>query len=219
MSKTHQVAKGDCLESIAKQYGFGDYKVIYNHPQNADLKRKRPKPNLLAVGDKVFIPDKNLGEEPCATDQKHHFQIVTKKVKLRVVVKDDKGEFFADKKYELKIGSLTFEGNTDGRGFIEQEIPANAKRGVLKVFTEDEKLKVLTWHLAIGSLGPVEVDYGVQGRLKNLGFYGGSIDGRVNDKKTKDAIEAYQSKNSMTPDGEADDELRGKLRDTHDEKS
>ncbi len=219
MPETYTVVKGDCFENIAKRFGFGDYKVLYNHPQNADLKRKRPQPNLLAVGDKIFIPDKNLGEESCATEKRHTFQILAKKVKLRVVVKDDKGRFFADKKYELKVGLKVFNGNTDGRGFIEQEIPADAKRAILKVFTEDEKLKVLTWHLAVGSLGPVDTDYGVHGRLKNLGFYSGSLDGKTDDKKTKDSVEVFQKKNSMTVNGNVDDALRNKLRETHDKKS
>lgn len=219
MPETYTVVKGDCFENIAKRFGFGDYKVLYNHPQNADLKRKRPQPNLLAVGDKVFIPDKNLGEESCATEKQHTFQILAKKVKLRVVVKDSKGNFFGDKKYELSFGTKLLKGSTDGRGFIEQEIPADITRALLKVFTDDPKLKVMTWHLAVGSLGPVEVDYGINGRLKNLGFYSGSVDANVADKKTKDSVEVYQKKNGMTVNGNVDDALRNKLRDSHDKKS
>jgi N-acetylmuramoyl-L-alanine amidase len=218
MAEIYTAKKSDCFESIAKKFGFGDYKVIYDHPKNAELKQKRPKPNLLAAGDKVFIPDKEVKEESCATEQKHSFQIITKKVKLRLVLKDDKGNFFADKKYELKVAKKLFQGSTDGKGFIEQEIPADAVKGQLKLFTEDEKLKVLTWDLALGSLDPVETDLGVQGRLRNLGFYYGSLTGRIDDR-TKAAVEAYQSKNSMTPNGTVDDALRGKLRDSHDKKS
>ena len=218
MAITYTVQKGDCFESIAKRFGFGDYKVIYNHSQNAALKAKRPKPNLLIAGDRVFIPDKELKEESCATEQRHRFQILAQKVKLRIVVKDDKENFLADKKYELKLGDKLIEGSTDGRGFIEKEIPAGVKSGQLKVFTEDEKLKVLTWDLGIGHLNPHDNDEGVQGRLKNLGFYGGAVNGRV-DAKTSGAVKAFQKKNGMTDNGTIDDAVRSKLRDLHDTKN
>lgn len=218
MAFTYTVQKGDCFESIAKRFGFGDYKVIYNHAQNAALKLKRPNPNLLVQGDRVFIPDKELKEESCATEQRHKFQITTKKVKLRIVVKDDKGVFFGDKKYELKIGERLIKGSTDSRGFIEKEIPAGEKSGQLKVFTEDEKLKVLTWNLGIGHLNPVDNDEGVQGRLKNLGFYAGSVNGRVDDK-TKEAVKIFKKKNSLPDDSTIDDAVRSKLRNSHDKKS
>jgi Putative peptidoglycan binding domain/LysM domain len=219
MAETYTVQKGDCLESIAKRFGFGDYKVIYNHPSNAALKQKRPKPNLLQAGDSVFIPDKELKEENCATDQKHKFQFIRKKVKLRIIVKDDQGNFFADKKYELKLGEKILKGSTDGKGFLEQEIPADINQGELKVFTEDPKLKVMTWNLGLGSLGPVEENDGIQGRLKNLGYYFDAINGQVGSEKSKSAIKAFQGKNSMTKTGDIDDSLRNKLRDLHDKKS
>jgi hypothetical protein len=38
----HVVKQGESLASIAKKYGFTDWWAIYNHPSNADFKRKRP---------------------------------------------------------------------------------------------------------------------------------------------------------------------------------
>ena len=114
------------MASIAKKYGFADYKTIYNHAENAELKAKRPKPNLLAAGDIVSIPDKDPGEKPGGTEQKHKFKIKRQKTKFRVTIKDDKDKPFADKKYELKIGKKTLTGDTDAAGFLEQEIPADA---------------------------------------------------------------------------------------------
>ena len=55
---THTVIRGDCLSSIAKQYGFSDYKTIYDHPQNQAFKQKRPNPNLIMAGDEIFIPER-----------------------------------------------------------------------------------------------------------------------------------------------------------------
>src|SRR4249920_494288 len=57
MSTTHTVLQGECLSSIAHDFGFGDWHVIYDHPQNASFKTKRPNPNLIYPGDELFIPD------------------------------------------------------------------------------------------------------------------------------------------------------------------
>ena len=131
--------------------------------------------------------------------------------------KDDKDQLFSDKKYELKIGNKEYSGNTDSTGYFEHEIQPVAKTGELKLHTEDEKLKVLTWNLNIGALDPTDTVQGVQERLKNLGFYYGSASGRVG-KRTKAAVKAYRKKNNMTVNEDIDDELRGKLRDSHDKK-
>lgn len=69
MSHVHVVKQGECLTRIAARYGFGDYRVIYDHPANTEFKRKRPNPtqpvlpfdtSWLAVGhiDEVtsFVP-------------------------------------------------------------------------------------------------------------------------------------------------------------------
>ena len=218
MAETYTVQKGDCMESIAKQFGFGDYKVIYNHPQNAELKQNRPKPNLLKAGDSVFIPDIELKEENCSTDQKHTFELKRPKVKFRVTIKDDNDEPFGDKRFELEIGSQKFEGSTDGGGFIEQEIPADAKQGKLKVFTEDENLKVLAWDLSLGALDPHESTEGAKARLKNLGFYFGTVDETVDDETTS-AVRQFQANKGEDPTGDLNDETRAKLRDSHDRKN
>lgn len=218
MPQNYVANKNDDMESIAKKFGFGDYKVIYDHPQNAQLKQQRPKPNLLVEGDVVFVPDIELGEESCATEQKHTFELKRHKVKLRLVLKDHKGKPFGDKKYELKIDDKKFDGNTDGQGFVEQEVPADATSGKLTLFTEDEKLKVLSWDLSIGQLEPVETDDGVQGRLRNLGYYFGTLDKSVSDDESKDAIKDFQKDKSMTQNGDCNDQLRSTLRDEHDKK-
>ncbi|MBK8258708.1 MAG: hypothetical protein IPK82_39380 [Polyangiaceae bacterium] len=51
------------MASLSARYGFADWKVIWNHPDNAELKQRRPKPGVLFEGDVVTIPDKTLKEE------------------------------------------------------------------------------------------------------------------------------------------------------------
>ena len=57
MDKNYTVVWGDTLTKIAKNHGFDDWRVIYNHPRNAAFKAKRPSPDKIFVGDIIVIPD------------------------------------------------------------------------------------------------------------------------------------------------------------------
>src|SRR5262245_51865590 len=84
----HRVKQGEHLSRLAQQYGFSDYCTIWNHPQNAELKRKRNNPNVLYPGDILFIPDRELCEEVRPTDQCHAFVLRRPNLKLRLVLED-----------------------------------------------------------------------------------------------------------------------------------
>ena len=52
----HRVLPGETLSLIAKKYGLRSWQDIYNHPDNAMLRKNRPDPNRIMVGDQVVIP-------------------------------------------------------------------------------------------------------------------------------------------------------------------
>lgn len=54
----HKVLPGETLSVIAKKYGFQTWQELYNHPDNAMLRKLRPDPNRIAVGDQISIPAK-----------------------------------------------------------------------------------------------------------------------------------------------------------------
>ena len=58
MSTPYTVKSGDWLQKIAEQHGFAHYTEIYNHPDNAAFRQKRPDPNKIFPGDIIMIPDK-----------------------------------------------------------------------------------------------------------------------------------------------------------------
>lgn len=64
----HVVRQGECLSAIAKRYGFASYRIIYDHPDNAELRRARPNPNLLFPGDVIVIPDRNCNGDMIRDD-------------------------------------------------------------------------------------------------------------------------------------------------------
>jgi hypothetical protein len=59
MSIQYSVQRGDTLSAIARRHGI-TWQQLYNHPDNAEFRRKRPNPNLIFPGDVVMIPSPSL---------------------------------------------------------------------------------------------------------------------------------------------------------------
>ena len=217
MPKNHKVKQGDCLSSVAKKYGFPDYKVIWDDGANAQLKEKRKNPNMLFPGDMIVIPDLELKQVDKSTEQTHNFVLDAGTVKFQLIVKDDEDKPFANCRYDLKIDGKPFEGNTDGSGKIEQEIPADALSGEVAIYQKDgENESVVTvFKLELGHLDPVAEATGVQARLNNLGFFCGKVDGIIG-PMTQEALKAFQEKTGLSVTGSADQATRNKLAQMHD---
>lgn len=217
MATNHSASQGECLSSIANQYGFSSYRTIYDHPNNADLKRKRPSPNVIYPGDTLYIPDKELKEASKPTDQKHKFKLKKETVVLRLVVKNDEDQPYANMRYQLKVDDQIFNGNTGGDGKIEQKIPADARAGELAIFSAGGGTQnaIAIFTLELGELDPVEEATGIQARLNNLGFDCGAVDGIIG-PLTQEALRSFQQKHSLNVTGDADTGTRNKLRQMHD---
>ncbi len=84
----HKVKKGDCLLSIAAQYGIS-WEKIWNHPKNTKLRQQRQDPNILYPGDIVFVPDKEIKELEAATEQKYQFRKKEATAKLRIRILEE----------------------------------------------------------------------------------------------------------------------------------
>lgn len=217
MAKYHTVQQGECFSSLASKYGFKDYRSIYDHSENAELKEKRKNPNLLYPDDAVFIPDNELKEVDGETEKLHRFVLKQDKVMFRIVIKDQDEKPFADTRYELRVDKKVFEGTTDGTGKIEQEINANALSGYVVFYPKDEDGNEIvgTIPLSFGHLDPVTETSGIQSRLNNLGFGCGKADGVIGEK-TKAALLAFQKKYGLPESGECCAATREKLRQMHD---
>jgi N-acetylmuramoyl-L-alanine amidase len=217
MPQNHKVKQGECLSSIAKKYGFIDYRIIYDYGENAAFKQKRPNPNIIFPGDVIVIPDHDVKELSKPTEQTHNFVLDAHPVKLRLVVKDDEDKPLANMKYELKVGDATFNGTTDGSGKIEQVIQADDTTAELVLSSaEGENQNVVgIFKLELGHLDPVEEASGVQARLNNLGYDCGKVDGIIG-PKTQEAISHFQSQNGLPETGHADAATKNKLKQLHD---
>ena len=162
MGKQHTVKQGEHLMRIAEQYGFSDYRVIWDAPENAELRNQRQSPDVLYPGDVLYIPDRETKQEECVTEQRHVLRVRGRTCKLRLVCKDVDDQPIANTNCTLRVEGTTCELTTDANGMIEQEIPNTAERGTLKI----NEVEV---PLFIGHLDPENTPTGEQARLNNLG--------------------------------------------------
>ena len=219
MGAYYTVQQGECLSSIARQYGFLDYATLYRHPDNAAIREKRPNPNIIFPGDTLFIPDRAVKEIPSATDQQHKFTLAQKKVYLRLCLWDDLHQPYPNTQYRLRVETLDLTGETDSAGMLQQEIPADAVDGEITIFPfpDDPSDPGYTFTLKLGHLDPIDEDSGVDARLINLGFGSPDTeDSAWSDDDRADALRAFQDKFGLEITGAADDATRQKLQTLHD---
>ena len=204
------VQPGDCLSSIAQKHGFGNWRIIYNDPNNADFRLTRPNPNLIYADDILFIPDKKPKEIeiPTASSSVFIVNLVRTHLRLRIVNLNDEPR--GGLAYKLRVGSLQKEGTTSADGMIDEEIPADVTSGALEIASIG-----VSKSLQIGHLDPIDTISGIQGRLKNLGYDCGPIDG-IKGRKTTAAIRAFQRDNSpLEVDGICGPKTKAILTDRH----
>jgi hypothetical protein len=208
----HIVADGECLTSIAAKYGFEDGKRIMDHPQNADLKKKRPDGNQLHPGDDLFIPAPQPKTVTLPTGARYRVTVTVPRRLLRIVFLDGSGEPMAGAAYVLKAAGIEKTGSLDGDGILEQKLPTDITRA--EVTVGGVKRTVLIGHLNPISDTPDDGATGAQARLSNLGYGPGQIDGDLGPKSTE-AIKAFQAAQGLDVTGELDQATRQKLLEVH----
>jgi N-acetylmuramoyl-L-alanine amidase len=216
MGSNHFVRQGECLASIAKAFGFSDYRAIYNHPNNAAFRQARPNPNLIFPGDELYIPDLEPENFNSATDMLHKFEVKVPKTLLRLIVLDEDGNPSSSAPFKLRLGSREVSGKTGSDGLIEQRIPAGLEHGTLEVQLRRKNGKTIAqrWVLKLGHLDPVQEPSGIQARLNNLGYDCGEVDGIIG-PKTRAAVREFQKDNQLTVDGIAGPKTQAALKSAH----
>src|SRR5262249_31765232 len=155
MPTNHTIQQGECLSSIARSYGFDDWRVIYNDSANAKFKQDHPNPNLIYPGETLVIPDLKEGGATAPTEQKHKFEIKPDETRLRITVQDIQDQAFGNKKFNITLGALPLiSGTTNVSGMLDVELPADIKTGKLEVFIHGDNEPPTVWNLLIGSLDP-----------------------------------------------------------------
>jgi N-acetylmuramoyl-L-alanine amidase len=202
MAKYHTVKQGEHLSRIARQYGFTDYRTIWDHAENAALKQKRQDAHVLFPRDRLFIPDKQTKEVSGNTEQRHRFQVQQPALKLRLVLEHIYDAPLADAPGELQVESRPQPVTTDSDGQIERAIPIPAEHAQLRLKEPQSPPVDMAMSIKIGHLDPVEEVSGQKARLNNLGYFAGPIDGKAdeeNDALLRSAIEEFQCEHFPEP--------------------
>jgi N-acetylmuramoyl-L-alanine amidase len=206
----YTIAAGDCLSGIAWMRGFGRWQTIYEAPENEKFRKKRPNPNVIYPGDELVIPEKEMREESCASEKRHHFKVHRSTWILRIELRDELFKGIENLPFVLEIpGGVKIDGKTRTNGRIETPVPAWAKTATLRL-----PGRQIALHL--GGLDPVRQVTGVQQRLNNLGFNAGAVDGILG-PKTRKAVAAFQATQpDLKATGALDDDTLRRLIELHD---
>ncbi len=209
MPQLHVAKVNDCISSIALEHGFFP-DTIWNDPDNADLRRVRPDPNVLRTGDLVVIPDKRRKEEDKSTDQRHQFK--RKGFPTAIHIRLLKcGIPRADESYQLVIDGRIREGTTDGDGNLWVHIPANASKATLYVGEGEYRDE---YKLELRHLEPITDLKGAQQRLNNLGYSAGPENGDLSPLVIQ-ALMRFQHDKNLGVTGENDGITQQKLFELH----
>lgn len=206
MPTEHTVRQGECIASIAQRYGhFPD--AVWDHPDNAELKKTRQDPFCLLPGDRVMVPDKTAKDVDCAAGERHRFRRkgVPEQLKVQFL---SKGEPRANEAYSLNLDGELISGTTDRDGWLICSIPPGAKAAKV-TFGGDKEV----YDLDLGRLDPIEEITGALARLRNLGFYAGPVDGDPDDLEV--ALVDFQAARDLEITGELDDATKAELKQVY----
>lgn len=204
----YEVVAGDCITSVADAHGHF-WQTLWEHPENAELKRTRQDPNVIRVGDKLHVPELEAKDENGPTEQRHRFRKLGVPAMFRVQLLRGKRPR-AGLKFTLMVDVAMHQGLTDAEGLIAVPLAPGARSATLLLHTADgdERLE-----FDLGHTEPVETIQGVQQRLRNLGLLK-EITGKV-DQGMASAVSLFQRRMGIEPDGLVNDDFRKQLRDAH----
>lgn len=202
----HVVRPGECLASLAAKLR-ATVDEIWELDENAELREQRQDPYVLVPGDRVMVPAPSTEAVRVIAGQRHVFQVHSSYADFQVRV-DRNGKPRANAAFKLVIdgGAFEVEGVSDNDGVVRARIPASARRGVVE-FT-DGRGKVV---FELGTLEPWDTLRGVQGRLRDLGYYLGDVDG-IHGPRTARALRRFQKEQGLEVTGKADDSTKLALR-------
>jgi len=129
----YTIGSGDCFARVAALNNYYNYRTLYDHPDNAAIKTKRPNPNQLAEGDVVKIPEKRQKTAALTLDGKNSFVVDRRKTKLRLVVTDSAKHPLVPTACDLRVGNSSNSNAPGGQGLIELEVDPTKRSGELKL--------------------------------------------------------------------------------------
>jgi len=211
MPRIHKVILGECLSSIGFETGFFP-QTLWELPENAALREKRESPNILCEDDEVYIPDLRVKQQTAAVNRRHRFKRKGIPEILRVRFLDERLEPRAGLAYELKIGGLLRQGETDEGGWLDEWIPPDAMEASILIRDETGETPVEEkYDIRLGRLNPSKDPDGVRARLENLGIGCGETE-----EDFAFAVSSFQNRyDDLEVTGTADEKTVARLKELH----
>jgi hypothetical protein len=243
MPKEHTIKQGECIFSIATQYGH-KWDTIWNAPENEGLRKDRGQPGVLLPGDLVKIPDLKPKALTLATGGKHkvvvRLNLVTVRVRLMeppppakedptggTASNDDKDFTVEDpeppaREPDKPRANVAFEVWAEGKKLAAGksdgdgyiEFKLRPEVTAAELVAEPGTLKELRTPLALGGLDPISTVSGVKQRLYNLGLDCGDTTAEEHDNFAA-ALSAFQEAQGLKTTGEIDADTRARLQKVH----
>lgn len=201
------VKQGDYLTQLAHDLGF-DADAVWNDEKNADLKAKRPDPEMLYPGDVLYVPEKDPTQTGMAQGTTNGYSADVPKVTVTLVLVDG-DQPMANEPCEIDGLDGTTSGTTDGNGEISFDVPVLVRE--FNVFFTN---KPYAYRVLVGAMDPAVEVSGVRARLYNLGYYRRAADEEDADA-LKAAISQFQKDNQLEVTGAPDDATRDALVAAH----
>jgi N-acetylmuramoyl-L-alanine amidase len=190
------VRPGDFLGRLAHVHGF-DADAVWNHPANADLRRRRTSPEVLATGDILHIPDEPRARHPLRLHATNAFSTRVATVRVRVALSGSGGRPLANARYWLD-GATEPSGTTDGGGIATIEVePTKTSVSVRVDGCSDVYL------LRIGHIEPADSEAGVRQRLLNLSYLPEDSE-HVTRERVGEALRRFQQRHGLELTGQPD---------------
>ena len=206
MPVTYIVIAGDCIESIAFQYGHFP-QTIADDPANAGLLKARGNLHTLVPGDAIVVPDLRPKTVGGATNRIHRFRRRGVPARLKVVLDDPRPA--AGTAFKIVIDDAqTIDGTLGDDGCVDVWIDPHASSGTLSVGDR-------VYTLRLGRLPPVGTFEGVVARLRNLRYLRGPVPADESAENLIRAIADFQKQEQLTVDGAITDALRERLVTVH----
>ncbi len=203
------VRSGDHLPLLAHKMGF-DADTVWNDPKNADLKKLRGSPNILCVGDILYVPKTPPPKSwlPVKVGGSNSFVATVPTIPLSVSFAQG-GKPIANADCVLHGMPPPNKFTTDGDGKLAVNVPIQVQLLVV----EFPKVPLVR-KLRIGHLDPATEPSGIAQRMQNLGYLAPRTD-PSNEAALAQALAAFQKDNGLPTTGEVDADTQSALEKAH----
>jgi hypothetical protein len=221
----YQVKQGDCINSIASEFGLNPNTVWQDAGQENIRDEIHRDESVLVPGDRIDLQERRDKTLNLVLNKRHRFRRIGVPTLLRIELKDPDGNPRAGIPYELIVDDTRIAGQTTSAGMVEQFINPQAKTATLRV-GDRANLPIDAIHaeraethlLRLGYLAPQTTLPGVRWRLIQLGYLIEQTqwDSDYDDVKSlRAAIRLFQEENSLEVTGDMNPETEVALLNEH----